>query len=144
VDCHCRSSFVWKFTKVSMYLPYNTTITSPHHARNTTMLIIHNRKMKETSPHYKLGEHFHECRAQWRVCLSVYLSIFAALTARREGGRTEPKGLFLYSSYLLVCLTVGKKTQQLCQHRQGFNTARTLRANSRPLWRLSMKIQGRV
>ena len=78
------------------------------------------------------------------VCLSVCLSVFAASTARREGGRTQPKGLFLYSSYLLVCLTVGKKTQQLCQHRQGFNTARTLRATSRPLWRLSVKIQGRV
>lgn len=39
------------------------------------MLIIHNRKMKETSPHDKLGEHFYECRAQWRVCLSVCLSL---------------------------------------------------------------------
>ena len=78
------------------------------------------------------------------VCLSVSVYIYAALTARREGGRTEPKGLFLYSCYLLVCLTVGKKTQQLCQHRQGFNTARTLRATRRPLWRLSEKIQGRV
>jgi hypothetical protein len=48
----------------------------------------------------------------------VCLSILAALTVRREGGRTEPKGLFLYSSYLLVCLTVGKETQQLGQHRQ--------------------------
>jgi hypothetical protein len=50
----------------------------------------------------------------------VCLSVFAALIARREGGRTEPKGLFLYSSYLLDCLTVGRKTQQRCQHRQGF------------------------
>ena len=102
--------------------------------------------MKEKKVHmtnsvsiFMSAEHNEGC-----VCLSVCLSIFAALTARREGGRTQPKGLFLYSSYLLVCLTVDKKTQHLCQHRQGFNTARALRANSRPLWRLSMKIQGRV
>jgi len=106
VDCHCRSSFVWKFTKVSMYLPYNTTITSPHHARNTTMLIIHNRKMKETSPHYKLGEHFHECRAQWRVCLCVCLSICLSLPLWPPDVRVEEqsqKGCFFIR---VICWSV--------------------------------------
>lgn len=46
------------------------------------------------------------------------VSAIVTLTIRWEGGKGEPRGLFLYSGYLLMCPTVYKTATEESDNRQ--------------------------